>query len=110
MSFTDKKNCFQIPIVQAKSFGKYVGRLTLYFDNEGEVKHWEGYPEFIDNKVKQDPKILEALIPWRKKVQEIGSTKVGETTIELDRDSCRDKECTLGVLYADAFADHVSHR
>nr|XP_029731857.1 apyrase-like [Aedes albopictus] len=108
-TIVESNNKRKIPIVQAKSFGKYVGRLTLYFDNEGEVKHWEGYPEFIDNKVKQDPKILEALIPWRKKVQEIGSTKVGETTIELDRDSCRDKECTLGVLYADAFADHYTN-
>lgn len=94
--------------MQAKSFGKYVGRLTLYFDDKGEVKHWEGSPEFIDNKVKQDEDILKALDPWRKKVNELGSKVVGETKILLDRDSCRDQECTLGVLYADAFASHVS--
>ncbi|XP_062559628.1 apyrase-like [Armigeres subalbatus] len=108
-TIVESKNKRKIPIVQAKSFGKYVGRLTLYFDDNGEVKHWEGYPVFIDNKVKQDPQILKNLEPWRKKVEKIGSTVVGETTIELDRDTCRDRECTLGVLYADGFADHYTN-
>lgn len=62
---------------------------------------------FIDHKVQQDPQILKDLVPWRAKVEAIGSTVVGETMIELDRDSCRDQECTLGVLYADGFADQV---
>lgn len=108
-TIVESKNKRKIPIVQAKSFGKYVGRLTLYFDDTGEVQHWEGYPVFIDHKVQQDPQILKDLVPWREKVEAIGSTVVGETKIELDRDSCRDQECTLGVLYADGFADQYTN-
>lgn len=92
-----------IPIVQAKAFGKYVGRLTLYFDKQGEVKHWEGYPVFVDHTVNQDPTILKEMIPWREQVKEKGSTEIGSTEIYLDRESCRQQECTLGMLMADAF-------
>ncbi|EDS29995.1 salivary apyrase [Culex quinquefasciatus] len=73
-----------IPIVQAKAFGKYVGRLTLYFDKQGEVKHWEGYPVFVDNSIKPDETILQELIPWRQKVVKLGSTEIGSTEIHLD--------------------------
>uniref|UniRef100_A0A1Q3FF10 Apyrase n=2 Tax=Culex tarsalis TaxID=7177 RepID=A0A1Q3FF10_CULTA len=94
-----------IPIVQAKAFGKYVGRLTLYFDKQGEVKHWEGYTVFVDNSVKQDETILNELKPWREQVKKLGSTIIGSTDIHLDRESCRKQECTLGILMADAFVD-----
>lgn len=100
---------FQIPIVQAKAFGKYVGRLTLYFDRQGEVKHWEGYPVYVDNSIKPDETILQELIPWRQKVKKLGSTEIGSTEIHLDRESCRKQECTLGVLMADSFVDAVRY-
>ncbi|XP_039434448.1 apyrase-like [Culex pipiens pallens] len=98
-----------IPIVQAKAFGKYVGRLTLYFDKRGEVKHWEGYPVYVKNSIKPDETILQELIPWRQKVEKLGSTEIGSTEIHLDRESCRKQECTLGVLMADSFVDAFSN-
>ncbi|XP_055530647.1 apyrase-like [Wyeomyia smithii] len=100
----------KVLIVQAKAYGKYVGRLTLYFDQDGNVKHWEGFPVFINGSVPQDPSVAKDMIRWREKVQEIGSTVIGRTEVELERDPCRDRECTLGVVVADAFADHYTNQ
>lgn len=33
-----------IPVVQAKAFGRYIGRLVLEFDDEGNLVDLEGWP------------------------------------------------------------------
>lgn len=43
----------KVLIVQASSFVKYVGDLTVYFDRNGKVASWEGAPIFLDTDVKQ---------------------------------------------------------
>ncbi|XP_055614479.1 apyrase-like [Uranotaenia lowii] len=97
-------NSKQIPIVQAKAFGKYVGRITVYFDRFGEIKYWEGAPVYVNNSVQPDARIVEDMQPWRTKLWTMGSTIVGETRVRLNRDSCRNLECSLGDVAADAYA------
>ncbi|XP_053671931.1 apyrase-like [Anopheles nili] len=99
-----KSNNHKVLITQARSFGKYVGRLTVYFDRNGEVQSWEGHPIYMNNAVKQDPDVLRELIPWRKEVERLGTQTIGTSEVFLDRESCRWCECTLGSLVADAFA------
>ncbi|XP_053689491.1 apyrase-like [Sabethes cyaneus] len=99
----------KVLIVQAKAYGKYVGRLTVYFDQDGNVKYWEGFPVYISGSVTQDPAILKDMVVWREIVKKTGSTVVGSTEVELEREPCRDRECTLGVVVADAFADHYTN-
>uniref|UniRef100_A0A182QEC4 Apyrase n=1 Tax=Anopheles farauti TaxID=69004 RepID=A0A182QEC4_9DIPT len=95
----------KVLITQARSFGKYVGRLTVYFDKHGEVTCWDGYPIYMNNTVKQDPDVLRELVPWREEVRRLGSQEIGTSEVFLDRESCRWCECTLGDLITDAFAD-----
>uniref|UniRef100_A0A182JC40 Apyrase n=1 Tax=Anopheles atroparvus TaxID=41427 RepID=A0A182JC40_ANOAO len=99
-----KGNNHKVLITQARSYGKYVGRLTVFFDQAGEVQSWEGQPIYMANSVKQDQGILEQLKPWRKEVERLGTQVIGRTDVFLDRESCRWCECTLGSLIADAFA------
>uniref|UniRef100_A0A182N309 Apyrase n=1 Tax=Anopheles dirus TaxID=7168 RepID=A0A182N309_9DIPT len=95
----------RVLITQARSFGKYVGRLTVYFDQRGEVASWEGHPIYMSHAVVQDPDVLRALAPWREEVKRLGTQVIGSSEVFLDRESCRWCECTLGDLVADAFAD-----
>ncbi|KFB46765.1 hypothetical protein ZHAS_00014767 [Anopheles sinensis] len=99
----------KILITQAYAFGKYVGRLTVYFDYKGEVKYWEGYPIYMSNSVPQDPDTLARLAPWRAEVDRIGSQKIGTTTILLSNSNCRLQECTVGSLIADSFAAYYTN-
>ncbi|XP_055530646.1 apyrase-like [Wyeomyia smithii] len=100
----------QVLIVQAKAHRKYVGRFTLYFDQGGHVKYWEGFPLFVNGSVPQDPEVAKDMIRWRESVNKIGSTVVGRTEVELVQHSCRQQECNLGLLVADAFADYYTNR
>ncbi|XP_309695.3 apyrase [Anopheles gambiae] len=104
-----KSNNHTVLITQARSFGKYVGRLTVNFDCEGEVQSWEGYPIYMNNSVKQDEEVLRELEPWRAEVKRLGTQVIGTTEVFLDRESCRWCECTLGDLIADAYADQYTN-
>uniref|UniRef100_A0A182PEJ4 Apyrase n=1 Tax=Anopheles epiroticus TaxID=199890 RepID=A0A182PEJ4_9DIPT len=103
-----KNNNHTVLITQARSFGKYVGRLTVYFDRMGEVQSWEGYPIYMNNSVPQDEGVLQELVPWRAEVKRLGSEVIGTNEVFLDRESCRWCECTLGDLITDAFADQYT--
>lgn len=43
----------RVLIVQASAYIKYVGDLTVYFDDDGRVVSWEGAPIFLDSDVEQ---------------------------------------------------------
>lgn len=46
-------NGHRVLIVQAAAYAKYVGDLTVYFNDDGEVVYWIGQPVFLDSNVKQ---------------------------------------------------------
>lgn len=43
----------KVLIVQASAYLKYVGDITVYFDQKGRVVYWEGAPIFLDTNVEQ---------------------------------------------------------
>ncbi|XP_077260308.1 apyrase isoform X2 [Temnothorax americanus] len=93
-------------IVQAAAFTKYLGNLTVWFDDQGEVVDWDGNPLLLDQSVEEDPEILEALKPWKEEVDGTALKKIGKTRVLLDR-NCRYKECNMGNLITDAMVDAV---
>ncbi|XP_012530610.1 apyrase isoform X2 [Monomorium pharaonis] len=93
-------------IVQAAAFTKYLGNLTVWFDDQGEVVDWDGNPLLLDYSIEEDPKVLEALKPWKKEVDEIAFKQIGSTRVLLDS-NCRYKECNLGNFITDAMVDAV---
>lgn len=95
-------------IVQASAYTKYLGDITLYFDEEGKVKNYEGAPIFLDHDVVQDTDILEELEPWKAVVNPIQNRVVGEIKFPFPTRGCYVKECLMGSLTADAYADQVS--
>lgn len=41
----------KVLIVQASSYAKYIGNITVYFDKEGNVKKWAGAPVYLDSDI-----------------------------------------------------------
>lgn len=93
----------KVLIVQASSFTKYVGDLTVYFNAAGHVKYYDGNPIFLGADVAKDSRIVAALIPWREEVNRLGQRAVGNSNVSLMNDECRHGECALGSFAADAF-------
>ncbi|XP_053674592.1 apyrase-like [Anopheles nili] len=92
----------RVLVVQAGSYGRLVGNLTLYFDEEGQVHHYEGNPVFLDTSFPEDPAVMTALLPFRPEVEALGNRTVTVADVNLSRQDCVTGECVLGSLIADS--------
>jgi 5'-nucleotidase len=98
-----------VPIVQAKSYSKYLGELKVTFDDDGNVTKSEGAPILLDASVTPDPAFVARIKELGKPIEELKAKNVGESSgvIEAAREVCRVKECSMGDLVADALLDRV---
>lgn len=97
-------------IVQASAYTKYLGDITLYFDDAGKVQHFEGAPIFLGNDVVPDPDIVKELIPWKEAIDVIQNRVVGVTKFDISSNRCYSRECGMGSLTADVYAYAVSYK
>ncbi|KAJ8687354.1 hypothetical protein QAD02_023148 [Eretmocerus hayati] len=98
---TQSKTNRTVLIVQAASYTKYLGNLTVWFDSQGEVVDWQGDPITLDHFIEQDAETLEELKPWEEPVKALEKSVVGETKNYLNS-TCRIGECNLSNLITDA--------
>ncbi|MEK1854458.1 MAG: 5'-nucleotidase C-terminal domain-containing protein [Phyllobacterium sp.] len=98
-----------VPIVQAKSYSKYLGELKVTFDDDGNVTKSEGAPILLDSSVTPDPAFVARIKELAQPIEELKVKKVGESSgvIEAAREICRVKECSMGDLVAEAMLDRV---
>jgi 5'-nucleotidase len=97
-------------IVQASAYTKYLGDLTVYFDEDGEIESYEGNTIFLETAIEPDPEIVQQLAPWKAAVDAIGQRKVGEIKTLLYQKDCAFGECNIGDFVCDAFVDYfITH-
>ncbi|WP_026352571.1 bifunctional metallophosphatase/5'-nucleotidase [Yoonia vestfoldensis] len=98
-----------VPVVQAYAYSKYVGHLTIVFDDEGNVTSATGDTILLDASVAEDEAALARIAELAGPIEEMKTRLVAETTdaIEGDRTVCRAVECPMGSLIADAMLDRV---
>lgn len=102
-----QENGHEVLIVQASAYTKYLGDITLYFDEAGKVQSFEGAPIFLGNEVVKDAGILAELEPWMAVVNELQNRVVGTTKFVIPSNRCYVGECLMGSLSADAYASSV---
>ncbi|KAI9505371.1 Metallo-dependent phosphatase-like protein [Coemansia spiralis] len=105
---------WQTAVVQAKSYGEYVGYLDLVFNTDGSLdsKLTRGKPVAVDFASKESPlrglepnkQVEKIMQPFIHKAQELTRQKIGMATQEFTRPTGnRDpEELALGNLIADA--------
>lgn len=93
-----------VPIVQSYAYSKYIGDLTVDFDDEGNVLFAEGDSMLLDASVTPDPAMAARVAELAKPLEEIKAKVVAEAAASIDgeRASCRARECEMGVLVAEA--------
>lgn len=99
----------KVPVVQAYAYTKYMGVLKIVIDDDGNIKHFEGQPILLDSSVPQDKDILDLLEVYRPAVDDLETSVVGKTKVLLDQTTCRQQECNIGNLVADAFVAYKSY-
>jgi len=99
-----------VPVVQAYAYSKYVGHLTVTFDDDGNVTAATGDTILLDASVAEDEAIKARVAELAGPIEELKTTVVAETAEAIDgeRGACRAVECTMGNLVADAMLARVA--
>jgi 5'-nucleotidase len=98
-----------VPVVQAYAYSKYVGEITLTFDDAGHVTSAGGAPILLDASVEPDAAIAARVAEMGAPIEEMKQRVVAAAAaaIEGNRSVCRVQECEMGNLVADAMLDRV---
>lgn len=101
-----------VPIVQAYAYSKFVGELTIEFDDAGEVKDAFGDTILLDASVVADAAISARVAEMAAPIEELKNQPVSMTSamIDGDRSVCRAMECPMGNLVADAMLERVKEQ
>ena len=96
-------------IVSAYAYGKFLGELNVTFDDAGNVTEATGEPIIMDAAVAEDEPTVARIAEAAKPLDEIRNKVVAQTSDAIDgeRSSCRQVECQMGNLIADAMLDRV---
>ncbi|KAJ8270817.1 hypothetical protein GJAV_G00119610 [Gymnothorax javanicus] len=99
---------YDIPVVQAYAFGKYLGFLKVTFDEAGRVVTATGNPILLDSTTPEDLGVRADVDEWKKSLANYSSLYVGKTLVYLNGtfEECRFRECNLGNLICDAMVHH----
>jgi 5'-nucleotidase len=99
-----------VPVVQAYAYSKYLGEVTLTFDDDGNLVSAEGEPILLDASVTPDPNIAARVAEMGAPIEEMKKRVVASSaaSIEGNRDVCRVQECEMGNLVADAMLARVA--
>ncbi len=91
-------------LVSDFTWGKYLGRLDVIFDENGVATSYAGGPILLDSSVAQDADIQVRVEALAAPLNELKTRVVGTAAVDLDgeRSSCRFGECTMGDLITDA--------
>ena len=108
-TMSDNPGGYKVPVVQAASYSKYLGDLTVVFDDNGVVKSAKGDPILIDSSFKPDPTLTARIKELGGPIDALKKKVIGASSDPIDgsRDTCRAKECQMGNLVADAMLDRV---
>ena len=96
-------------IVSAYAYGKFLGELNVTFDDAGNITEAKGAPIIMDGAVAQDEATVARIAEAAKPLDEIRNKVVAETAEAIDgsKDNCRQVECAMGNLVADAMLARV---
>lgn len=98
----------KVYVVQAYGYTKYLGDLSIDFNNRGDITRIKGTPILVDSSVPKAEDV-EMEIQWM--LEALNDSVVATTKVFLDGrvDSCRMNECNLGNLITDAMVAYVGY-
>ncbi|KAI8483281.1 5'-nucleotidase [Branchiostoma belcheri] len=92
-------------VVQAYAFGKYLGHLRVTFDDDGNVRQWDGNPILLDDTVPKDANISAEVARLAAQLANKTEQSVGTTQVVLGGE-CDFGECNIGNLITDSMVHH----
>ena len=101
----------QTPIVQAYAYGRYLGDLSVEFDDDGAVVWAKGEPiELTAEAFMQAPDVAARVAALAQPIARLRETPVTvlAASVDASRDNCRTRECEMGNTVAEAMLARVA--
>ncbi|KAL3174905.1 hypothetical protein MRX96_010934 [Rhipicephalus microplus] len=76
-------------VVQDFYMGKYMGNISITWNQRGEVVRWSGQPVLLDRSIPEDPDGIALLDRYRDRVAQSQASVVAESKVLLDGDKNR---------------------
>jgi 5'-nucleotidase len=92
-----QKSGKKVPVLQAFAYTKYLGKVHLIFDKDGNLIEIDGTPILLDKIVPRDEDVIALLNAYRPGIVELETKVLGSTKVELSG-KCRTQECNLGLF------------
>ena len=98
-----------VPIVQAGSYGKYLGEIKVVWDDAGKLTSAEGNPMLLDASVTPDEGFIAKVAELGGPLESLKAEVIGTATAQIEgsREVCRAVECSMGNLVADAMLERT---
>ena len=108
-TWVSREDGAMVPVVQAYAYSRYLGHAELTFDDAGNLVYAGGNTIPLDASVTPDAEIEARVKELAGPIEELKARVVAEAAAEIDgnRDNCRQIECTMGNLVAEAMLDRV---
>jgi 5'-nucleotidase / UDP-sugar diphosphatase len=99
----------EVPIVHAFAYSKYVGDIEVTWNDNGDIISAKGEPILLDKSVAPDAAFAARVAELGAPIEELKVKVIGSTGAIIDgsRENCRQMECEMGNLVADAMLDRV---
>ncbi|WP_343563024.1 bifunctional metallophosphatase/5'-nucleotidase [Kiloniella sp. b19] len=100
---------YDVPVVQAYAYSKYLGEIKIVFDEKGQVVSATGEPLLLDASIAEDETVRARVAELAQPLDELKRQVVGKATETIDgsRENCRSRECAMGNLVTDAMLERV---
>jgi 5'-nucleotidase / UDP-sugar diphosphatase len=95
-----------VRIVQAGALGRYVGRLDLDLGADGRLTRHGGVIRDLTADAAEDAEASRIVAEFGAPIGELRRRPIAQSAVELDN-NCRDRECALGNLIAEAMLSAV---
>lgn len=92
----------RVPVIQSSTYSKYLGKLHVKFDPNGEFIEYTADPILLDSTQSEDPEALKLVEKLDYKMDTKSNEVIGKTAVVLDGSSCSKTECNIGNLITDA--------
>lgn len=94
----------KVPVVQAYAYTKYLGKLLVQFNKNGDLIKFDGEPILLNASIPRDSDILDLLNFYRPNISALENNIIGYTKVKLEGSAtvCRVAECNLGNVIADS--------
>lgn len=98
-----------VPVVTAYAYGKYLGHLVLTWDDQGRLVSSAGQPILLDGSIEPDARIAARVKEMAAPIAKLKQKRVAAIKVPIDggRETCRQRECLMGNVVADAMLARV---